>query len=88
MAEAPAAPAQAAVSFLAEVREARAEIFPAVGLGQDLRLAGWDLAGGALLLDGEVVHLCAFRIRASADQAGDAGTRLLRASWRGRRHAA
>ena len=36
------------------------EQYPAVGLGEDLRLSGATLAGGALVVDGRVVHLAVF----------------------------
>lgn len=62
--------------------------FPAVGLGEDLRLASATLAGGALALDGRLVHLCAFAVPGAAVDTGagatDTGTRLARASRRGR----
>jgi hypothetical protein len=56
-------PTQAAVlDFLKEMQAARQEHFPAVGEGQDLRLTGERLAGGALVTGDTVVHLAAFRV--------------------------
>jgi hypothetical protein len=46
--------------FLAAVAAGEVERFPAVGLGEDLRLRGRRVAGAALALDGELVHLLAF----------------------------
>jgi len=54
-----AAPA-AASEFLEHVAGTGTEVFPAVGLGQDLRLQGQAAHGAALVHDGAVVHLCAF----------------------------
>ena len=48
------------LSYYAEMAAAAAERFPAVGEGEDLRLSGNDLAGGALVVDGRVIHLAAF----------------------------
>ncbi len=80
-AERPPAEREVALSFLEQVRAAKGEVFPAVGLGEDLRLTGPTLAGGALVLDGALVHLCAFRNQGVAPQSG-AGSRLVRASRR------
>lgn len=49
--------------FLNEVGEADESRFPAVGAGDDIRLAGLGVAGGALALADRVIHLCAFRCR-------------------------
>jgi len=51
--------------FLAAVREAKAESFPAIGAGTDVRLSGDGLAGAALVVDDRVLHLCAFGLNAS-----------------------
>ena len=50
------------MSIIATTLEAHAAPFPAVGLGEDLRLQAPGLAGGALSADNEVLHLCAFRL--------------------------
>jgi len=58
-----APPTEAAVrDFLEEVQAAEATRFPAVGEGEDLRLSGRQLAGGALVAQSRVVHLAAFRV--------------------------
>jgi hypothetical protein len=47
--------------FLQAVAEADWQEFAAIGLGQDLRLEGQALAGGALVANGSVVHISAFQ---------------------------
>jgi hypothetical protein len=47
-------------ALMKAVLGAEAEAFPAVGEGEDLRLTGKDLTGGALVARGRVVHLSAF----------------------------
>ena len=46
--------------FLASVGKAEVDTFPAVGLGQDLRLKAAGIAGAALAVDEQVVHAIAF----------------------------
>ena len=59
--EASDAPTQSrAEDFLAAVALATQRDYPAVGLGQELRLEGEDVVGAALMHDGSVVHLAAF----------------------------
>jgi hypothetical protein len=71
---APAAPAKAASAakapqaakgpqparFLAALTRTAAERFPAIGLGEDVRIAGRSVSGGGLMVDGKLVHLVAF----------------------------
>ncbi len=47
--------------LIREICEAESQSFPAVGIGEDLRIDSKDLTGAALLRDGSVVHLSAFR---------------------------
>ena len=63
-------------SFLRRVAEAPVAAFPAVGLGEDLRLQAPGLAGGALAVDSELLHLCAFRmpVEESRQPVDDGGT--------------
>lgn len=49
-------------TFLARVQMAAAKRFPAIGKGEDVRLEAEGLAGGALVVDGRVVHLAAFAL--------------------------
>jgi len=53
-------PAEAVRDWLDGVAAVKATTHDAAGLGQDVRLTGEQLAGGALVHDGCVVHLCAF----------------------------
>jgi hypothetical protein len=46
--------------FLTAVRQATRERFKAIGLGEDVRISGDNVVGGALTVDGKVVHLVAF----------------------------
>ncbi len=45
--------------LIGQIFDAGTERFPGVGLGEDLRFSG-PVAGGALVAEGHVVHLCAF----------------------------
>ena len=58
----PEALAGEASSFVADVAAARAEPFPAVGLGSQVRLEKDGVAGGGLVHEGQLVHLAAFRV--------------------------
>ena len=46
--------------FLNAVAGSKVERFDALGLGEDLRFRDPNIAGGALLVDDRLVHLCAF----------------------------
>ena len=73
-----------AEAFIAAVTEAELEGFPAVGMGEDHRLRSPRAAGGALLVDGRLIHLCAFGVDMSAPGSGPSGSRIVRASRRHR----
>lgn len=63
----PVAPVEETVrAFLSEMMAAAAQTFPAVGEGEDVRLSGERLAGGALVAGQRVVHLAAFRVEEQA----------------------
>jgi hypothetical protein len=51
----------AARRFLDDVAAGQVQSFPAVGLGQDLRISGPRVTGAALVEGENLVHLCAFR---------------------------
>ena len=71
--------------FLDGVAKADIERFEAIGLGEDLRLRDPRLAGGALLAEGRVVHLCAFPLNArEGAEPSVTGSRIARASQRRR----
>jgi hypothetical protein len=55
-------PPEAARAFLDQVADARMEAFPALGMGEDVRISGTRLVGAALVEDGRLVHLSAFRL--------------------------
>jgi len=55
-------------AFLDEVGGANVTRFKAVGLGDDLRLSGLALAGAALEISGDIVHLVAFPAAAYEDR--------------------
>ena len=52
-------------TFMEGVKNASAERFDALGEGDDLRLSGEALAGGALLAEERIVHLVAFDIQST-----------------------
>ena len=57
------APSEAQVRrFLDRVSAAAGERFPALGEGEDIRLTGSAVAGGALAVDGRLVHLAGFAV--------------------------
>ncbi len=49
-------------AWLQDIARAAVEHFSAVGEGEDWRLSGIGLAGGALVKDARLIHLCAFRV--------------------------
>lgn len=55
-----AAEASEAANLLDSILELDTKSFPAVGLGEDLRIDSPNITGGALSLNGRVVHLAAF----------------------------
>lgn len=57
-------------TWLDAIAKADIERFAAVGEGEDWRLVGAGLSGGALVKDGHLIHLCAFRI--APDEEGEA----------------
>jgi hypothetical protein len=48
--------------FLESLKGAAAENFPALGEGEDIRLSGRGIAGGALVAEGRVVHLAGYAL--------------------------
>jgi hypothetical protein len=71
-------PSEAATKdFLEQVRKAKGEAYAAIGIGEDLRLTGEHLAGGALIAEDRVVHLAAFSFDKSEE-----GDRVLRSRRR------
>lgn len=71
--------------FLAAVAATEKMAFPAIGLGEDVRLQGAQVAGGALIAWDRVVHLCAFRLPQGDDSSrGQSRHGFARASVRRR----
>lgn len=54
--------------FLEKIRAAEIESFAALGEGEDVRLTGKTLTGGALVAEDRVVHLSAFELGDEADE--------------------
>ena len=48
--------------FLGEMQGAAAERFAALGEGEDIRLSGKRIAGGALAAEGRLVHLAGYAV--------------------------
>jgi len=71
-----------AEKLLRRVAGARAETYPSIGLGHDVRLEGNGATGSALVYEGIVVHLAVFRIHGRRDSSETGG--IARASLRRR----
>jgi hypothetical protein len=78
----PAQPSDAA-AFLDVVAQAGTEVFPAIGIGEDVRFQADGLTGGALAAEGRIVHLSAFAVAPSSG-GSSSGASLRRASMRRR----
>lgn len=80
------APVDAVGAFLQAVTRAPVERFPAIGLGEDLRVAAPSLAGGALHVDECIVHMAVFSREAAGEgeSRGMRRARMARASRRRR----
>ncbi|NQV80002.1 MAG: hypothetical protein HQ495_05565 [Alphaproteobacteria bacterium] len=72
--------------FVGATARAGVERFPATGLGEDLRLTGRAVSGGALNVDGAIVHLYAFPVQSArnSDAPDRVRSRIRRASMRRR----
>lgn len=66
--------------FLAAVATANGTEHSAVGEGDDIRISGPELAGGALSARGRVVHLCAFQLHDAGSSGESHGGDLARSS--------
>lgn len=49
-------------AFLAQIATAHCEYYAAVGLGEDVRLSGRTVCGGALIAKNRLIHMAVFRI--------------------------
>jgi len=73
--------------FLEVICSGEMSLSPSVGMGEDHRFTGDAVAGGALVNDGEVIHLCAFPLKPEADEFHQAfRSGMTRASNRRRSH--
>jgi hypothetical protein len=79
-----AANGEAIEQYLEAVAATEPVGFPAVGLGEDLRLNNPEIAGGALLVDEKIVHLVAFSRARSEAEGGHRSATMARASARRR----
>ena len=70
-----------AAAFLAQVAAAPVKTYPALGMGDNLRIRTAGLTGAALCVEDRIVHLSAFRL----DEAVPVATNRARASERMRR---
>ncbi len=71
--------------FLDRIGQASVKIYPAVGEGEDYRLDTSEFSGGALVVDGRMVHLCAFELADENPTTEPHWNRMARASSRYRR---
>jgi len=74
-------------AFMAKLANSPANPFEALGEGRDIRIEGAEIVGGALELDGRLVHLSAFTREASGDSLREQADELVSriASYRDRR---
>jgi hypothetical protein len=76
-----------AARFLEHVKKSQFDVFPAVGLGQDLRINSRSISGGVLVNDDQAIHLWAFPLRPeNPSRYGRMGNHMARASRRRRMH--
>jgi hypothetical protein len=72
-----------AQQLLEQAKMAQIEVFKAVGEGQDLRLvAGTQFSGGALEVDGRILHIFGFNNQESSDGENSSKSRISRPSMR------
>ena len=60
---------QAVRRFIEEMKGAATQSFKALGEGDDVRLEGASIVGGALVRDERVLHLAAFTLEAASPNA-------------------
>ncbi len=73
----------AVTRFLHEAQAIESESYPAIGLGEDIRLTGHRLCGGALTYNDSMVHFCLFRTEDDIKNEGNV-SRIRSASARSR----
>ncbi len=83
----PAVEAETIRQFLKQLGAATQERYPASGAGEDVRLEGEVITGGALEHEGKLIHLAAYRIAPrNRANAGEHASPLARSSYRRRLH--
>lgn len=81
----PVVQAETVRQFLRQLAAARQDRYPATGAGEDVRLEGEVIAGGALEHESKLVHLAAYRIAPQGRaNTGRPASGLVRASYRRR----
>ncbi len=76
-----------ASNFLDSVKNAPMDTFPSIGIGQDLRPSTGSISGGALVVDGTLIHLGVFPGEEEVDGSSPGrNAALVRASRRRRAH--
>ena len=71
-------------AFLNSLAQASSQNYPAVGLGQEIRINTDDLVAGGLEVDSTLVHLVAFKKQRRDASPRQSRTDMLRASLRRR----
>lgn len=72
--------------FFDKLKGSKADSFPALGVGEDIRFSGGELTGAALVAEGRIIHISVFQIPSEGDESTNRPTTLSRASTR-RQHA-
>jgi len=73
--------------FLGQLASARQERYPASGAGEDVRLEGDEVTGGALEHQDKLIHVAAYRIeRRGRERDGEHISPMARSSYRRRLH--
>ena len=73
--------------FLQGLGDSQFESFPAIGLGEDLRIESKTMAGGALVVDDQTVHLWAFPLKSEhPSQREKVRSQITRSSQRRKMH--
>ena len=58
-------PAESIRNFLGGIDETQQNVFPSLGLGENIRFQGKAISGAALCYEGNILHMCAFSMNNS-----------------------